>query len=312
MNTTRPANQLSQNTLRGPSEAVWKGKSYCPVRDFIEDPNQGMYFFDDFLVIGSGPSATGGAIAQSNGQWASYVYQGGTVIDGAKEGGVITIASDGDNEGVAFSSGAGAFRLVTTSTKALNRRLWFEARVSLSTITATKNDAFIGLFDGFLTSGLPTAAWPIQTTDDTLAAAMNAIGFQRKGSVGTDWSFLYQLSGQTTVYPTNLTTLTTTVLGTAMAAADFVKLGFVFDPIAEVKVVGSASTGQTAGTQRRALVRVFVNGLEAAAFLTSDNLGGTAFPTGFMAPGFAIMNQTGSTPGTMSVDWIRVAQEANS
>lgn len=312
MNTIRPANQLVANTLRGPSEAVWKGKAYCPVRDLIEDPNQGMYFFDDFIDGGGNTSASGGAYIGGWGRYAAYVYQGGTIIDGAKEGGVITIASDGDNEGVALGTPAGAFRLVTTSTKALNQKLWFEARVSLSSIATGKNDAFVGLFDGFLASGLPQAAWPITTTDDTLASAMNAIGFQRKGSVGTDWSFLYQLSGQTTVYPTGLTTLTTTVLGAAMAAADYVKLGFVFDPVADVKVVGTASTGQTAGTQRRALVRVYVNGLEAAAFLTSDNLGGSAFPTGFMSPGVAIMNQTGSTPGTMSVDWIRCAQLANS
>lgn len=312
MFSIQPAGNFSADTNRGPSKAVWFGKARCPWLELLEDPSKGMTFFDDFLVSGHGPSATGGAIVQPRGQWSTYYYQGGTAVDGAKEGGVITIASDGDNEGVAYGSGAGSFRLVTTSTLALNQALWFEARVALSTIAATKNDAFVGIFDGFLSSGLPQAAWPITTTDDTLAAAMNCIGFQRKASVGTDWSFVYQLSGAASVYPTNLTTLTTTVLGSAMAADQYVKLGFVFDPNAEVRVIGTASTGQTAGTQRRSLIRVYVNGLEAAAFLTSDNLGGGAFPTGFMGPGFAIMNATGSTPGSMSVDWIRVAQLANS
>ena len=61
------------------------------------------------------------------------------------------------------------------------------------------------------------------------------------------------------------------------------------------------------GGERSPLARV-----ELPAFLTSDNLGGAAFPTGFMAPGFAVMNQTGSSPGTSNIDWIRCYQLANS
>lgn len=303
-------NNLTVNTARGPSASIWAD---CPEPELTEDPGVGMNFFDDFLMTGQGPSATGGVIAQSFGQWDAYTYQGGTITDGALEGGVIVIGSDGDNEGVALSSGTGSFRLVTTSTLTLNQKLWFECRIALSTIATGKNDFFIGLADSFLSSGLPQAAWPIQTTNDTLFAAMNAIGFQRKGSVGTDISFVYQLSGATAVYPTNLTTLCATVSpAQTLAAATFVKLGFIFDPKAPSRQVSSASTGQTAGAIKRPLVRIFVNGLEMPAFLTSDNLGGAAFPTGFMAPAIGIMNQTGTTPGTASIDWIRTAQLANS
>lgn len=304
-----PSN-MSADTDRGPSGAIWGD---CPWSSFDKDPASGMRIWDDFILSGSNTSAAGGAFAGSSGQWATYIYQGGTVTDGALEGGVRTIQSDGDNEGVSFSSAAGAFRLVTTSTLALNQQLWFEARVSLSTVTATKNDTFIGLFDNSLSSGLPAAAIPISTTDDTLSTTPNILGFFRKGTAApTDWQFVYQLASGSPVFPTGLTTLATTVLGAALTAGQWVKLGFRFNPSAVAKYISVASTGQTAGQLARPLIQVYVNGLPAPAFLTSTNLGGGAFPTGFMSPGFAIMNQTASSPGSSSVDWIRVAQVANS
>lgn len=308
VNTIDFSRNLSANTDRGPTSAIWGD---CPIIGIGEDPSQGFGFFDDFTMTGHGPSATGGALTQSQGQWSSYIYQGGLYSDGATEGGSGTIGCDGDNEGFALSSGVGSFRLVTTSTLALNQKLWFEARVKTSTIATSKHDIFLGLYSPFLSSSLPASATPIQTTDDTLTAAGNAIGFQRKGSVGTDFSAVYQLASTTTVYPTNLTTLTATA-GRTLAADTFVKLGFLFDPQAPVRRVSSASTGQTAGAMKRPLVRFFVDGVELAAFLTSDNLGGAAFPTGFMAPMFAVMNQTGSSPGTSTIDWIRCFQLANS
>lgn len=308
VNTIDFARNLAANTDRGPSMTIWKD---CPIIDIQEDPSAGMLFFDDFLMSGSNTSATGAAVVGSWGQWATYIYQGGLISDGATEGGSVAIGSDGDNEGVALSASAGSFRLVTTSTLALNKKLWFEARVKTSTIAASKHDIFVGLFSPFLSSSLPAAATPIQTTDDTLTAAIHALGFHRKGSVGTDFSAVYQLASTASVYPTNLTTLCATASRT-LAADTFVKLGFLFDPAAPARAISSASTGQTAGAIKRPLIRWFVDGVELPAFLTSDNLGGAAFPTGFMAPGFAVMNQTGSTPGTSTIDWIRVAQLPNS
>jgi hypothetical protein len=309
VNTVDVLGNLAADANRGPSQAIWGS---CPWLRFLEDPSRGMAFFDDFLMSGSNSSTSAAAYLGSWGRWASYLYQGATIVDATKEGGVITLASDGDNEGVALSASAGAFRITTTSTLDLNQKLWFEARVSSSTIAAAKHDAFVGLADSFLSSGIPQAAWPIQTTADTLFANMNAIGFHKKGGAGTDWSFVYQLSGATSVYPTGLDTLVNTVLGTALTAGQYVKLGFLFDPSAPSKYISSASTGQTANTIAKPLITVFVNGLPAVAFLTSANVQGTSFPTGFMAPTIGVMNQTGTSPGSLSADWIRVAQAANS
>lgn len=300
---------LAANTNRGPSDVIWGD---CPWFSLLENPENGMTFWDDFIGAGNFPSAAGGAIAQGiSDKWSVYAYTGATQVDAQIEGGGITFGADGDNEGVAYGPSAGAFRLVTTSTLALNKKLWYETRISMSSVTATKTEAFFGLFSGFLTSGVPTAAVPITVTDDTLADK-NLIGFHIKGASPTEVCFVYKLAGQTVQYPTNLQTLMASSGNSVLTAGAYVKLGFLFDPNARPKRISSASTGQTAGDVRAPLIRIFVNGLEVPAFLTSTNLQATTFPTAFMGPGFANMNQTGSSPGTTTVDWVRVAQLANS
>lgn len=313
MNTVDIVGNLSANTNRGPSDIIWAD---CPVLDFLENPAKGMYFFDDFLMCGNADMTS--AYKNSIGAWSVYGYAGALLADGALEGGVVTYGSDGDNEGVTFLSSTGAFRLVTTSTLALNQKLWFEASIATSTIAATKHEDFVGLAIPALSSGLPRAAYPITVTDDTLDATNGTfIGFHRKATAApTDWQFCFNLAGGTVNYPTGLTTLRATMSLPTLTANTFTKLGFLFDPNALVSQISSATARQTNGNKGSKLIRVFVNGLELPTFLTGLDVqnatAAQAFPTGFMAPVFANMNQTGTTPGTSSLDWIRVAQMANS
>lgn len=301
---------ISADTNRGPSQSIW---SSCPVSNFMEDPRNGTYFFDDFLVSGNQDYTS--AYAGSLGQWSSYGSAGALITDGALEGGVIGLNSNGDQESVTLQSRAGAYRITTTSTLALNGKLWFEARVAFGTIATTKMDCFIGLCDKLTTSDLPVNTIPITTTDDTLSTTPNLIGFHKKSGASTEINFVYQLASGTAVYPTNLTTLMATVTGAVLVAQSgqtgFVKLGFLFDPFAYTKQISSASTGQTAGALARPLITIFVNGQPAPAFLTTTNVQGTAFPTGFMGPTLSCM-QTATGANTMFVDWIRVSQQANS
>lgn len=311
VNSVKYARNTSFDTNRGPSAAVWAN---VPAQSWRENPALGTYFFDDFNVAG-GTSASGGAIIGSTGQWASYVSQGGLIVDQELEGGVIGINSDGDQESVTLAGRAGSHRITTTSTLELNGFLAFECRVAVGTIATTKMDCFVGLADKLASSNILANTIPISTTDDTLSTAPNLIGFHKKSGSPTDWTFVYQLAAGTAVYPTNLTTLVTTVTGSAITAisgsSGFVKLGFVFDPFANPVAISSASTGQTAGVVARPLIRVYVNGKPAAAFLTSTNVQGAAFPTGFMAPVISNM-QTATGANTLYIDWIGVAQKANS
>jgi len=295
---------------------LWGG---CPVSDFKEDPSKGMYFFDDFMLAGNADMSS--AYKNSIGQWSVYGYAGAVEADGTAEGGVLKIGANDDQEGVALQSAAGAFRMVTTSTLALNGKLWFECRIARSTVATLTGDIFAGLMTPNLSSNLPRAAYPITATDDTLATSGDFFGFHLTSSSGTrggptEAAVAFELASGTVNYPTNLTTLLASTGNSVLTAGTFVKLGFLFDPFAAPKMISAATARQTVGTVRKALIRFFVNGIEAPTFLTTDDVqnatAAQAFPTGFMSPVLAVMNTAGSSPITLNIDWVRVAQAANS
>lgn len=308
----------SANNLRLASGAIWGNCPWKPGagRDATIDCQSGMPFFDDFLVSGNANMTS--AYQNSIGQWSVYGYAGGLYADAAAEGGVVKFGSDGDNEGVTLLSSSGAYRLVTTSTLALNGKMWFECRVARSSVTTAKGDFFVGLMTPSLSSNLPAAAQPISTTDDTLATAPSFIGFHSNSSTGTrggptEWSFAFNLASGTVNYPTNLTTLMASSGNSVMSDGTFVKLGFLFDPKPnQKKYVSSATARQTAGALVFPLIRIFVNGLELPTFLSADDVvnatAGQAFPTGYMSPVISVMNTTGATPPTMSCDWLACYQ----
>lgn len=309
---------LTVNTQRGPSQVIWGD---CPVPEILADPGRGMYFFDDFLVAGNADMTS--AYKNSIGQWTSYGYAGAQLNDGLLEGGVVRLSSDGDNEGLTLLSSAGSFRFLTTSTLALNGKMWFECRIAKSSITTAHLTCFAGLMAPTLSSGLPAAAQPLTTTDDIPMTAGDLFGFLLSGTTNattggtmTEAGLAFVLAGGTVNYPTNLKTLMASSGNTVLAANTFVKLGWIFDPSALTGVVSSATARQTAGNFRKKLLRVFVNGLEVPAFLSSDDIvnatSGQAFPTAFMCPVLSVMNEASQSSDYMAVDWIRVAQLANS
>lgn len=307
---------LAIDTSRGPSGAIWKD---CPIAAIQEDPSLGMHFFDDFLVCGNADMSS--AYKNSIGPWTAYGYAGAQLNDGLLEGGVARLSCDGDNEGMALLGSTGSFRFLTTSTLALNRKMWFEARIARSSITTAHMEFFVGLMKPTLSSGLPAAAQPITTTDDTLMTAGDLFGFHGNGATGTrggptEVAVAFELASGTINYPTNLTTLMASTGNTVLAATTFVKLGWVFDPDAPSVLVGTATARQTAGTLRKKLIRFYVNGVEAPTFLSSDDVANAtatqAFPTAFMTPVIAMMNQASFSSDYLAVDWLRIAQLANS
>ncbi len=311
VNTIDYRAQFVADTARGPSQVIWGD---CPSLRFIEDPSKGMYVFDDFLV--SGQAAMSSIYKNSVGQWAIYAAAGSLIDAGALEGGVMTIKSGTDLDQTVLFSPTGSFRLVTTSTLALNQKLWFETRVARTSITTDTMEAFVGLADSQLATSLPAVNRLFSGTDDLLATTCNLIGFHARGDTTPgDWDFVYQLSGGTIVRHATMSALLAGMPTAITPAANtFYKLGFLFDPNAPVRLVGTAGDLQTVNTLFRPLITVFVNGLPVAAFLTSQNLtsvaSGHAFPTGFMGPIFG--TQMHATPNTLQIDWLRVAQLANS
>jgi hypothetical protein len=272
--------------------------------------------YDDFNRVGNANMTS--AYAGSLGAWSIYGYAGATVSDAGLEGGVLGLTSDGDNEGVCILSSTGSFRFVTTSTLALNKRMAFEARVAKSTVVTAKGDMFVGLMAPTLSSGLPAAAQPITTTDDTLMTAGDFFGFHFTATTGTrggptEVGVAFELASGTINYPTNCTTLMASTGNTVLAANTYVKVGWVFDPNGPMKRVTAATARQTAGQVIKALVRFFVNGIELPTFLGSADVANAtaaqAFPTSFMSPVFATMNAAAA--GQIAyIDWIACAQDA--
>lgn len=315
MNTVQVKRNLSANTDRGPSGSIW---STCPLDDYLSRPDLGMVFKDDFTMVGNATMSS--AYAGSIGQWSTYGYAGAQLNDGLAEGGVIRLSSDGDNEGLTLLGSAGSFRFVTTSTLAMNRRMWFEARVAKSSITSAHISCFVGLMAPTLASGLPAVAQPWTTTDDTLMTAGDSFGFNLAGTTSTrggptEVGTSFCLASGTINYPTNTTALMAGTGQTVLAAGTFVKLGWVFDPQGPFKQVVNATARQTAGQVIRAVIRFFVNGLEHTTFLGSADIANStatqAFPTAFMCPVISVMNMASQSSDYFACDWIQVAQEAN-
>ncbi len=309
-----PKSQSAADSTRNPSTAVWAN---CPWEALNSDPRQGFAFWDDFFMEGPAIASNTGVV----GQWDVYAGTACTLTDGAKEGGVLVLNTPAtDNLGIHLLSHAGSIRFVTTSTLAANRRAWFECRWARGSITTDVADYFVGLMSPTLTSGLPVLDVPITQTDDTLSTTGGIFGFHSCSNTAvrggpTEIANAFVLTSGTVNYPTNLTTMMASSSNTVLAGGTFVKTGFMFDPAGPLKRITSATARQTAGQVKRAMFRFFINNLELPTFLTSDDvLNATAtqaFPTEFMAPVIAIQN-TSAGAATMSVDWLRVAQEANS
>ena len=128
---------------------------------------------------------------------------------------------------------------------------------------------------------------------------------------------MYQLASTAPVFASNLDSLVSRVTGSAIVAGTFYKLGFIYDPIAQVQQIVTASDGQTVGVVARGMLKVYVNGIAAAAFLTqTQNILTASFPTGIMGPiaAFANVSNSGTSnsatnlSGLFTLDWMRVAQ----
>ena len=310
------AHNLSADTGRGISQAIWGS---CPVADFQQDPSLGQIFWDDFLMTGNTPSTSGGAYTGSLGQWSYFATQLGVLgTDPNLEGGVILL-SDGGNDDINIaltSSAAGVGFQAGSTAYTLYQPIWFECRVALGSVTTAKRDAFIGL----TSIGAPATDNVTGASTNTLATAPSLFGFHfRSTSNPTDVGLAFNVAGGTVQYPTNLQTLVNTVTGAALAAysagTGFVKLGFLYMPYQSqpggpAELITSASSGQTAGTLNRALVRIFVNGMPAPAFLTATNVQASTFPASRMSPAIAYCSRSGTSAGGFYVDWLRLAGTA--
>lgn len=259
---------FTQSTDRGYSPGLWNDAP--SIQALRNNPTLG-WFFD----LDCGAFRTAANVNAAEAYWAQgckVFGSDGAVIAAADErGGAITLSSDGDNEGVSIGQMIYPFQI----DRALGK-VWFECRLKTSTIADTKHGFFVGLIDSSaLSATVPIAA------NGTLADE-NFVGFHRLEGDGDYVDTVYKADGVTQV----------TVASDAqvLVADTYIKLGFKFDPSDNV-------------------LRFFVNGTQLTTTKTIPTADGTDFPNdvrlGFV---FALLNATGTTPGSTTISMARVIQ----
>lgn len=263
---------LTSVSARKPSPAIWGD---CPWND-IGDPRSGVdgckYFWD---FNGFKPTTD---IAAAEAYWSmglmAFGSTGAPVTVNDALGGGVTVGSDGDNEGVGIRMCNAPFQISRA-----HKKLWFEIRLQTSTIADTKHGFIAGLIENVaLTATVPIAA------AGTLADK-NFVGLHRLEGDGDQIDTVYKADGVTQV------TVQADALTTALAAATDIDLGFKWDPDDNYKL------------------KFYANNLLLSTTYTMAAAAGTDFPNDVrLCPFFAMLNATGSTPGTVTLKTMRVAQ----
>tara|TARA_R110000868_G_scaffold142082_3_gene359183 strand:+ start:358 stop:1179 length:822 start_codon:yes stop_codon:yes gene_type:complete len=242
----------------------------CPLREIRDGTTEGWLDEDDFMSFVPVPA---GSVATAGGYYG-FADTGGTVVVGDEVGGSVVLSSDGDNEGASIARQTKCFQISRSHGK-----LWFEARVKSSTITDTKHGFFLGLIDTCTQS----ATVPIAAAG-TLADE-NFVGFHRLEGDGDQVDAVYRADGVTQV------TVEADTLDVALVADTYTKLGMIYNPADYV-------------------LTFYQNGVKTTSY-TVVAAAGTDFPNdvrlGFV---FAVLNATGTTPGSSSIDKFRIAQLA--
>ena len=255
---------------RQASRAIWYD---CPWNQIVEGSIAGIVEFNEFINPNfvtptteavyppyKGFSSTGGTITKANPQ-LRY--------------GVITLGSDGDDEGASVAQVGTPFQV-----SALEGQFWAEFRVKVNSIAVTLYDAFVGFAEGItLTATVPITATAGAMSDN------NMFGFLRPGtSTAGDGSLLR------TFYKANGVTAVTVADYAAQFVADtYIKLGLRFSPADKY-------------------LRFFVNNVELATKKLIPDATGTDFPADVTVGLVAATLNTAVNTSVFSVDWWRAAQ----
>lgn len=259
------------------SRGVWHD---CPLVAIRAGNERGIVYEDDFVELPTTPPTTEGAF----GRYSVFTSTGGAFAV-ATGGHGWKLSSDGDNEGASFRQKVTPFQIGRAY-----KQLWFEAQVKTEVITDSKNGFFLGLIeDAALTATVPIAA------DGTLAD-QNLVGFHKLEADGDAVDTVYKANGVTAV--------TVGADAAALVADTYINLGMRYEPGSDSSIHDPASSGIT-----KFNLTFYANGLRLASYKQIPSADGTDFPNdvklGFV---FAVLNATGSTPGSNSIRRARCVQ----
>ena len=322
------ANQIAS---RGLSQRLWSlaaGEPNSP--DSYSSAYQWGDDFMNFMTVASGTAVIGQPF--EGGYYGVYTTSGPTItpVSNALDmGGVMRITNTGATSfeaTVTTGNNVGTFCCINDAaiaTAAPPKRLIFETRIRYSAPTGAllnpQGTFFVGLSDAACAgaaAALTTAAQPL------LVTTKNFLGFTVKQTSGTATAlyFTYQAASQAVVNVQLATwavglvntsvTNTVGVSGTnysTLASADWVKLGFAYNP--------TANSDTAANPQK---LKVYINDVEQpGAAVYGATLQGATFPGGSGAnvPLAALIATKGSSTATpvaanLDVDWMTVWQGA--
>jgi hypothetical protein len=282
--------QTTGVTPRLLSPQIWAD---CPIGAITVGARDGVYFFDDFIasyelaagssltklgvyecIADTGASLTGEddtTATNDSGMWGAQEFVAGTT---------------GDADLVVQLGGGGAFTISDTAGD--DKKLWFEARFKISTITNDISSCFIGLGEPNRAANAGVFTTTQGATADSAFADVAFIGFWRPDADGDGLSFMYGANGQTaSELIADIHTL---------VADTYVKVGFKYD--------GGAPTAKR--------IKVYINGVENSTYVTGTLIAAAAFPDAeVMSPVAACQNDDGSTASTMTLDWWACAQASD-
>jgi len=274
MNSVDYKRNLSAHTHRGPSPAIWAD---CPVKDILEDPGKGMYFFDDFTGPNGLITSPTTEAALVGIPYIGFGSSGATITFSNELGGAIVLTEATDNEAVYLKSKGGAFQISANLGK-----LWFEARVKVNAIT----DDQIGFILGLMDDTAMTVVVPLSTAGPPIfATTSDFVGFwgreQDAGAVGST----YKAGGVA-----GAGGLVVEAAIHQFVADTYVKLGMVFDP------------------NRNNRLYFYVNNEEQAEYKTVPDNTGTDFPADIRLAPMVGMRLGATTSSLLTMDWWRCCQ----
>ena len=208
------------------------------------------------------------------------------IADTATEKGLVQLALDGnaDNDEAVLQWGRG----LGAPFKLADKDLVFEARFSLSAITAAKWDIAVGLGN----VGMGVTDKLFVDTASSMATDADFVGFAHLAAEGADFDAAYKAASQT--YQDGATKTKLNALKTFVAAT-YVKLGFRYRAYPK-KLEFYVDNVRPGGNITPSL-------------LTATELDAATFPDGvFLAPIIGAKDQAGDTALNVKLDWWACAQ----
>lgn len=260
-----------------PSHRIW---SHLGVQNQPDGDNGWIYFGDDFL--GYNALAASGAFGAA--PYYGFLDTDCAIASVATQlGGVVRLTTSTTADAAAgFGPGqvAGMAKVGVGTPGTLTSKggkVLFEARIALPSVEDAKGSFFIGLGElGLIAdNGL--------FTDAHAVAGNDLIGFWVTDADGDKLNFGY-----------NVGSGTAQVIGyTALAAATFVKVGFVYDP-------------DCAPAKR---IKWYVNGVEQSTYVTQANVAAATFPGGIQLSPAIYAKTDDNAAYSADLDWWHIGMQ---